>query len=83
MPTAIRLYRESFLTRRFGPPEAYVRVPVGVAMFRDLARPKRSWAERVYNIVHWREHAQGGHFAAIEEPATLVADIREFFRPLR
>ncbi|MGD9603765.1 MAG: alpha/beta fold hydrolase [Gammaproteobacteria bacterium] len=83
MPSAIRLYRESYLARRFGPPEAYVQVPVGVAMFRDLARPKRHWAERVYNIVHWREYAQGGHFAAVEEPATLVADIREFFRRLR
>jgi hypothetical protein len=25
----------------------------------------------------------GGHFAAMEEPAALVDDIRAFFRPLR
>jgi hypothetical protein len=25
----------------------------------------------------------GGHFAAMEEPALLVEDIRSFFRPLR
>jgi hypothetical protein len=25
----------------------------------------------------------GGHFAAMEEPALLVEDIRAFFRPLR
>lgn len=83
MPSAIRLYRESALTRRFGPPDSYVTVPVGVAMFQDLSRPKRAWAEQVYNIQHWSEFASGGHFAALEEPAQLVADIRTFFRPLR
>lgn len=83
MPSAIRLYRESFLTRRFGPPERYVGVPVGVAMFKDVARPKRAWAEKVYNIQRWTEFDEGGHFAALEEPERLVADIREFFRRLR
>lgn len=27
--------------------------------------------------------AKGGHFAALEEPEALAADIRKFFRPLR
>ena len=44
---------------------------------------RRAWAERSYNIVHWTEMDSGGHFAALEEPARLVADIRAFFRPLR
>jgi pimeloyl-ACP methyl ester carboxylesterase len=26
---------------------------------------------------------KGGHFAALEQPAALVREIREFFRPLR
>jgi len=26
---------------------------------------------------------EGGHFAALEEPEALAADIRAFFRPLR
>jgi hypothetical protein len=26
---------------------------------------------------------RGGHFAAAEEPELLVADLRQFFRPLR
>jgi hypothetical protein len=26
---------------------------------------------------------RGGHFAAMEQPAALVDDIRAFFRPLR
>jgi pimeloyl-ACP methyl ester carboxylesterase len=35
------------------------------------------------NIVHWSEFDRGGHFAAMEEPDLLVADVRQFFRRLR
>ena len=66
MPSAIRLYRESMRSRRFGPPDEYVRAPTGVALFKDLSRPKRAWAEKVYNITHWNEMPSGGHFAALE-----------------
>ena len=31
----------------------------------------------------WSEHAQGGHFAALEVPDLLIDDLRAFFRPLR
>jgi pimeloyl-ACP methyl ester carboxylesterase len=40
-------------------------------------------AERMYNIQRWTAMRAGGHFAALEEPEALAADIREFFRPLR
>jgi hypothetical protein len=30
------------------------------------------------NIVFWREHDSGGHFAATEKPDELVEDIRDF-----
>lgn len=83
MPTAIRLYRESMAAGQFGPPPAYVSAPTAVALFKDVAMPKRAWAERCYNIQRWTEFKQGGHFAAVEQPAELVADIREFFRALR
>jgi microsomal epoxide hydrolase len=33
--------------------------------------------------VHWSEFDRGGHFAAMEEPNLLIADIREFFRRFR
>ena len=35
--------------------------------------------ERAY----WNEHAEGGHFPAMEAPEPLVDDIRTFFRDLR
>jgi epoxide hydrolase len=59
-------------------------VPTGVAVFpREIAPAIRRFAERSNNIVHWSEFDRGGHFAAMEEPDLLVADIREFFRSLR
>jgi len=34
-------------------------------------------------MAYWNEHAEGGHFAAMEEPALLIDDLRAFFRDLR
>ncbi|MFB2583097.1 epoxide hydrolase family protein [Herbiconiux sp. P15] len=44
----------------------------------------RQVAERANTIVRWTDvEDRGGHFAALEEPEMLVADLREFFRSLR
>ncbi|WP_446742784.1 epoxide hydrolase family protein [Silvibacterium acidisoli] len=45
--------------------------------------PPRSWLERVYNIQRWTVFPRGGHFAPVEEPALLAADMAEFFRGFR
>jgi pimeloyl-ACP methyl ester carboxylesterase len=61
-----------------------VRAPCGVARFsKEAPFPPREWVERGYNVQRWSEFAVGGHFAAMEEPELLAADIRAFFRPLR
>jgi hypothetical protein len=39
--------------------------------------------EATHNVTFWREHDRGGHFATMERPEAIVADIREFFRGLR
>lgn len=57
-------------------------VPTGVAVFPGDASIRR-FAERDHNVVRWSEFSGGGHFAAMETPGQLVADVREFFRPLR
>jgi pimeloyl-ACP methyl ester carboxylesterase len=57
-----------------------IRVPTGVAAFPDpvfLPTP-RSFAEKTYNIVHWSEMSSGGHFAALEQPDLMLADLRAF-----
>ncbi|MFF4562729.1 epoxide hydrolase family protein [Streptomyces sp. NPDC001435] len=60
-------------------------VPVGVAVFPDdIFVPVRSLADRdIPTITHWTEFEQGGHFAALEQPAALTGDIRAFARSLR
>ena len=66
------------------PDGARIAVPVGYAEFpREIVRPPRSVAERVYDIRRWTRMERGGHFAAMEQPEALAAEIRAFFRPLR
>lgn len=58
-----------------------LRVPTGVAAFPDpvFPAPPRSHAEKTYDIVHWTDMPAGGHFAALEKPDLLLADVRAFF----
>jgi len=59
-------------------------VPAAFSLFpRDISHPPRQWAERFFNVQRWTKMPQGGHFAAMEEPALLAEDIRAFFRPFR
>ena len=66
------------------PDNQRIEVPTAYASFpREILHPPRAWAERQYNIRRWTLMPAGGHFAALEEPAALAADIRAFFRDLR
>ena len=60
------------------------KVPAAFALFpKDLSRPPREWAERFFNVQRWTEMPSGGHFAAMEEPELLAADLRTWFRTFR
>lgn len=65
-------------------PGQRVMVPTGYADFPINGAPRvpRSWGERAYDIVQWREMPAGGHFAALEEPEALVGELRHFNRLL-
>ncbi len=45
--------------------------------------PPDSWLKRGYNVVHRLDTPEGGHFAAMDQPEALSADIRRFFRAYR
>ena len=62
-----------------------VEVPMGYCQFpREILRPPRSLAARTYtDIRRWTVMEHGGHFAALEQPEALAAEVRAFFRPLR
>ena len=57
--------------------------PLGVAVSLTQDIAIRRFAERDFNVVHWSEFGEGGHFAALENPEFLTQDMREFFRSLR
>jgi pimeloyl-ACP methyl ester carboxylesterase len=57
--------------------------PTGVAVFVDDFKTIRPLADRDNtNIVHWTTYPDGGHFAALERPTEVVADLRQFFTTL-
>lgn len=58
-------------------------VPTAVIVFAHDVGIRR-YAEREHAITRWTDvEDRGGHFAALEEPESLTADIREFFAELR
>lgn len=58
--------------------------PTSVAVFpNEVLLLPRAWAEGYYNLKRWTPMKSGGHFAPMEEPDALVADIRESFRDHR
>jgi pimeloyl-ACP methyl ester carboxylesterase len=60
-------------------------VPVGVSVFpREIMRPSRRWCERYYPDLRFYERPdRGGHFAAFEQPALFVDQVRRAFRTMR
>ncbi|MGI4857785.1 MAG: epoxide hydrolase family protein [Janthinobacterium lividum] len=62
------------------PAGARIETPTSVAAFPDPAfpPPPRSQAEKTYDVVRWTDMPAGGHFAALEEPARWLADVRAF-----
>jgi pimeloyl-ACP methyl ester carboxylesterase len=78
--SAMRIYRENRLTREEMVPTPHLETPVGYADFpKEVAVPPFSWITQTYNIVQKTGMPKGGHFAALEQPDLLIADIRKFF----
>ncbi|MFE2106001.1 epoxide hydrolase family protein [Kitasatospora sp. NPDC059463] len=78
--SAARLYRE-IAADGWGRP-APSGVPTGVAVFRG-DRAIRTLAELSHTVTRWTAYDTGGHFASLQAPEPLVADVRAFFRTLR
>jgi pimeloyl-ACP methyl ester carboxylesterase len=62
-----------------------VRSPIAVSAFpEEINQAPRSWAERAYpRLIHYNRLPKGGHFAAFEQPAYLVDELRTAFRQFR
>lgn len=72
--------RYHYAEQRSGAEQVVSTGRIGVAVFKDDFQTIRSLAERDNaRIEHWSEHPRGGHYAALEVPQDVVADLRVFF----
>ncbi|KAF2200651.1 epoxide hydrolase-like protein [Delitschia confertaspora ATCC 74209] len=79
MPRSIYPYRELFGGPPGGPP--YIEKPFGFSLFPyDVAMGTRKNAEKNGNLVFYRQHERGGHFAALEKPKELWQDVEDFVK---
>ncbi|MBX9606163.1 MAG: epoxide hydrolase [Gammaproteobacteria bacterium] len=60
-------------------------LPVGVSVYpAEIFRASRRWCEERYlNLIHYNALDRGGHFAAFEQPALFVDELRACFAKLR
>lgn len=79
--SSMRLYYENRQHPSDPPAPGFIQTPTAVAAFPgELYLPPRDWIERAYNLQHYSVQERGGHFAALEAPELLLADIRAAFR---
>ncbi len=84
LTASLRLYKENRLRPLVFEAGERVKPPLGVSVFpREIAMPPRSWVERVFDVRRWTKMPAGGHFAALEKPDLLAAELREFCQPFR
>ncbi|KAH9259439.1 hypothetical protein BASA81_002482 [Batrachochytrium salamandrivorans] len=81
--SSLRLYYESLPfgkdTPGFKSKVDRIDVPCGLALFSKeaIAFPQK-WLRQTHNVVQATEFAEGGHFAAWEQPNALAKDIEKF-----
>ncbi|MGA2129250.1 MAG: epoxide hydrolase family protein [Xanthobacteraceae bacterium] len=80
--SSARLYWENKLGF-FAPKN--VRIPAGVSVYPDeIYAAPRSWVEKAFpKLIYFNKLPKGGHFAAWEQPAVFVSDLRAAFKSLR
>ncbi len=62
-----------------------IELPMAASIFpHEIYRPPKAWAEALWpNLIYWNELERGGHFAAFEQPALFVDELRKAFRSVR
>ncbi|WP_344839283.1 epoxide hydrolase family protein [Actinocorallia longicatena] len=78
--SSARMYYENMHATSWDP--SPLTTPTAVSAFAGDVSVRR-YADRTHKITQWADHPTGGHFAALESPALLTADLRTFFRTIR
>ncbi|KAK5129824.1 hypothetical protein LTR08_002801 [Meristemomyces frigidus] len=77
-PRCIYPYR-ALVASRAAPP--YIEKPSGYSFFpKELFPCPKSWAAETMNLVAFGQHSGGGHFAAMEKPEELLADVEDWVK---
>nr|QPN96961.1 juvenile hormone epoxide hydrolase [Macrobrachium rosenbergii] len=80
--SSMRYYAENFgrMSATFLMDRIPCEVPAGIAVFPQelLNQPKNFIAHKFHDIVTYTDQPAGGHFAAMERPQLLAADIHKF-----
>lgn len=81
-PRSLYPYRESTHPNKpsvHGQEDYYIKKPLGYSWFPyDMGAVPRAWMEKSGDLVFWRTHETGGHFAAMEEPEAFLRDVGDF-----
>ncbi|KAK4948293.1 hypothetical protein LTR10_012827 [Elasticomyces elasticus] len=81
-PRAIYPYRQFFGPKpSFFHPDAewHIKKPLGYSWHpKELAPVPKDWVAKSGNLVWYRGHDEGGHFAAMEKPKLFVKDLEDF-----
>lgn len=54
--------------------------PLGYSAFKDILMLPKAWGKYYPNMKFRKDHSQGGHFAALEEPRAFLEDIEAFLK---
>ncbi|RKK11549.1 hypothetical protein BFJ66_g14711 [Fusarium oxysporum f. sp. cepae] len=78
MPRCIYTYRGTFINgHQYSFPP--FKQPFGFSWFmRELAPGPKNIVEKKGDLVFYRQHEQGGHFAALERPTEFLQDVEDF-----
>lgn len=82
--TSVWFYRGYFEEMPHIPEGRKINVPCGIGNFAEpyITFPPRSLMEDSYNIVHWQDYDEIGHFAAMEDSIAFSAEIQAFLKKL-
>lgn len=62
----------------------FIGKPTGYSFFaHEIIPTPKSLAEKSVNLVYFNKHENGGHFAALEQPAALLDDMEAYVKVLQ